>query len=156
MGTIFRLPAKQILPCIFDMLPVLSPYLSRMNRVAVSPSVQMTFGWIRLICLSRPARTETISLALNSVWCESSPRRIALVSLERKSLKAVHDADLESVLADLGLLAELKEGRLRCAICGCSVSEENLRCIFPQGAEIKVCCDKPDCFVKAVGKGESK
>jgi len=70
-------------------------------------------------------------------------------------VKAVHDKDLENVLTDLGLLQSLREGRLRCAMCECVVSIENLQCIFPKGSEIKVCCDKPDCFARVVARGET-
>jgi hypothetical protein len=83
-------------------------------------------------------------------------REYDLVNLERKRLKAVHDADLEKVLAGLGLLDQLNQNRLRCALCGGLVSKENLGCIFPHQTEVKVCCDKPECFEEALAKAKAR
>ena len=79
-----------------------------------------------------------------------------LVGIPQKPLRAVHDADLEGVLRNLGLLESLRQGQLQCGVCGNRVTLETLRCIYPEGTKIKVCCDRPECFEKAFEKVEAK
>ena len=79
-----------------------------------------------------------------------------MVDIPKKLLRAVHDTDLEGVLQSLGLLEGLRRGQLQCGVCGNTVTFENLRCIYPQGSKIKVCCDRPECFEKAFEKVDAK
>lgn len=79
-----------------------------------------------------------------------------LVNLPKKGLKAVLENDLERVLANLGILESLRQGQLTCGVCGELVTEQNLRCIYPQGTEVRACCDRLGCFEKAFSSVERK
>jgi hypothetical protein len=79
-----------------------------------------------------------------------------LVGLPRKSMKAILDIDLEKVLTNLGILESLRQGQLTCGVCGELVTEQNLRCIYPQGTEVRVCCDRPGCVEKAFSNVKRK
>lgn len=61
-------------------------------------------------------------------------------------IRAIHDVDLDNFLLNLGLLEALEKGELRCGICGCQLTKENLGCIYPESGEIRICCYKPVCL----------
>jgi len=65
--------------------------------------------------------------------------------MEKKSLKAVHDDDLEAVLKGLGIYGELIHGRLGCAFCKETVTWDNLHSILPDSGAIKCSCSRPEC-----------
>ena len=64
----------------------------------------------------------------------------------KHKILAVHDANLDEFLRSLELYDALENGELRCNICECQVTRENLGCVYPLGDEIKVCCDRLDCL----------
>jgi hypothetical protein len=68
--------------------------------------------------------------------------------LEKRTLKAVYEADLKRLLESLGLLKEFEEGKLRCPICGTIITVENFWGLYPSGQEVKVCCSDPNCYMK--------
>jgi len=61
-------------------------------------------------------------------------------------IRAVGEDHLEQYLASLGLLEALERGELRCGVCGCTITEDNLQCFYPHGDEIRVCCNKLACY----------
>jgi hypothetical protein len=65
--------------------------------------------------------------------------------MKRDVLKAVHDDDLEAVLAGLGLHWDFTHGRLTCAFCSDTVTFENLHSMFPDSGAVKLSCSRPDC-----------
>ena len=66
---------------------------------------------------------------------------------KRQPLKAVHDQDLEDLLASLNLLEDIKDGKRRCDICGAPLTLDNLGAIFPlEGSRIGLACDEPTCI----------
>jgi hypothetical protein len=97
-------------------------------------------------------------LAPRSVWLreqellgERSRRKRS-----RQPLRAVHDDDLEEVLADLGLLRKFAEGHLRCFFCGTTVGWENLHALFPLSGDVKASCTRPECVQSLlIGTGPS-
>lgn len=66
--------------------------------------------------------------------------------MRRYSIKAVHEQDLGKLLSNLGLSELIDRGELRCSVCGDIVNPENLLCIYPSGAEVRVCCKKAECY----------
>jgi len=64
-------------------------------------------------------------------------------------IKAIHDTDLERVLKKLGLYEKLVKGKLRCAICGRSLSLENLGGLYKEGGEVKLVCNRIGCLTEA-------
>ena len=76
--------------------------------------------------------------------------------IRRQSLHAVHEMDLENFLKSLGILEAITQGRLRCAVCGDTISLETFQCAFPDRGQIKVACHRPECFAEAIKQQESK
>ncbi len=70
------------------------------------------------------------------------------------AIKAVHDSDLEKFLAKLGLLDKIKEGKIRCGICGEVITLDNFLCVYPEEGQIKVCCNKRECYEKVFAKSK--
>jgi len=66
----------------------------------------------------------------------------------RREIYTIHDRDLELLLNKLGLTAMLRKGEIKCAICGCVITKENLGSILPLKKELIICCDKIDCLKK--------
>lgn len=69
-------------------------------------------------------------------------------------IQAVLDDDLTGVLNNLGLTESLRNGELRCCICGDPVTEESLQGIVPQGKSISVLCAKSACLKQIAEKGK--
>ncbi|MEB3862234.1 MAG: hypothetical protein GSR84_08460 [Desulfurococcales archaeon] len=57
--------------------------------------------------------------------------------------------DLERVLRRLGLYEKLARGELRCAVCGRSLSLENLGGIYKEDGEVKLVCNRIECLAEA-------
>lgn len=68
--------------------------------------------------------------------------------MKKYSIKAVHEQDLKELLDDLELSSMLERGELKCAMCGCIITYDNLLCLYPEEEDIKVCCKKCDCYEK--------
>jgi hypothetical protein len=64
----------------------------------------------------------------------------------RQSFKAVHEKDLETFLASLGILDAIENRTLTCISCGDIVTLDNLGCVMPMNGEVRVCCEKPSCL----------
>lgn len=64
----------------------------------------------------------------------------------QEKIHAIHARDIEAALRDLGLLQQLGDGSLKCAICGQPVTLGDIQCLFMQDDQVKVCCRKLDCF----------
>lgn len=62
----------------------------------------------------------------------------------KSNLNAVHDDDLEPLLAKLNLLDKVKEGKLKCKFTKEIITIENLHSIFPEEETIKLVCDSPE------------
>jgi hypothetical protein len=67
------------------------------------------------------------------------------VELERNSLLAVHESDLETYLQSLGLLQDVRAGKIKCQFCGERLTLDRVAAVFPLGGSIKVACDRPAC-----------
>jgi len=67
-------------------------------------------------------------------------------------MRAVYDDDLIDVLSSLGLYKDFAAGRLRCAICGDTISWDNLNGIFPESGAVKVGCTRPDCVTGLIDR----
>ena len=64
---------------------------------------------------------------------------------KRERLHAVHDDDLEQYLISLGLIGDLRAGRLHCKFCGDAVTLATLDALLPESGSINVVCTKPAC-----------
>jgi hypothetical protein len=66
--------------------------------------------------------------------------------MEKHTIRAVHEQDLEKLLESLGLTELMIKGELRCGICGSIVNLDNLLCIYPSSDKVKVCCKNQECY----------
>ncbi len=71
--------------------------------------------------------------------------------MPEKALRAVHDDDLPAYLESLGLLSDIKAGRLRCKFCDDPVTLVNLHALFPDSGAVRLACSKPDCIKQLMG-----
>jgi len=71
---------------------------------------------------------------------------------KRAEIKAVWDADLEQLLASIGILDDVLAGKLSCAICGCQVDLGNLGTVFGQDGQVAVSCDNSRCVCTVTKK----
>lgn len=62
-----------------------------------------------------------------------------------ESIKAVHDDDLNFLLAKLNLLGKFNSGQLKCSFCGGKINFENLHAFFRDSGNIKLICNKSSC-----------
>jgi len=65
--------------------------------------------------------------------------------VNKESIKAIHDQDLEMLLERLGILPKFKNGKLKCKFCKATITSENLHSLFPQSGDIKLVCDRVEC-----------
>jgi hypothetical protein len=70
--------------------------------------------------------------------------------MERDQLTAVHESDLEGVLAKLGVLETLRREEILCVGCGKPVSLASLGCLFGRNGRVQVCCDDPACLERVI------
>jgi len=63
----------------------------------------------------------------------------------RLKIPAIHNHDLETVLNDLGILEELLSGQIHCSVCGTPLTPDTIECLYMQGTELKLCCQKIEC-----------
>lgn len=75
--------------------------------------------------------------------------------IKKQIVRAVHDADLDELLANLGLLEPLGKGELKCGLCGKSITKEEIACFYAGEGEVKVSCTSVECFEKAMVKRKS-
>jgi len=64
----------------------------------------------------------------------------------RIKIPAVHKQKLEGFLRELELLESLLRGELHCAVCGTTISVDNIGFIIPSGEEILLCCSNIECI----------
>lgn len=72
------------------------------------------------------------------------------MAIKKQTVRAVHDADLDELIRNLGLLEPLGKRELRCALCGKSITKEDIACFYAEENEVKVCCKSIECFEKAL------
>lgn len=71
-------------------------------------------------------------------------------------LAAVHEGDVKNLLRSLHLLDDVVSGSINCRFCSAKITLENLQCLYPVNNEIVFCCDKIECYQRALqesGKG---
>ncbi|MEO0091914.1 MAG: hypothetical protein ABIK61_04300 [candidate division WOR-3 bacterium] len=65
-------------------------------------------------------------------------------------IKAVYDTDLEPFLEKLGLLEDLKNGKLKCSVCACELSLTNFGGVYKQNGQLKLFCQKSECYLEVL------
>lgn len=62
-----------------------------------------------------------------------------------KSLKAVHENDLDNLLEKIGKKADLEVGNLKCKFCDTKITKENLYSILPESGTFNFICENSEC-----------
>ena len=68
--------------------------------------------------------------------------------MQRNTIKAIHDDDLEDLLKELNVYDDFISQKLKCIFCDTVVTSDNLHSLFPEYNYIRFCCDKPECIKK--------
>jgi len=76
--------------------------------------------------------------------------------MEKKTLRAVHDDDLEALLKNLGLHNKFIHGKLKCAFCKGVITLDNLHSLFPDSGAVKLSCTKPECVKQLLSRLEAR
>lgn len=75
---------------------------------------------------------------------------------DRFSLSAIHENELDDFLQHLGLLDEIKAGKVFCNFCEKKITLENLQCVYPLEGEIVFCCDDIRCYQHVLDSQRNK
>jgi hypothetical protein len=71
---------------------------------------------------------------------------------EKPEILAVHKQKLEQFLRGLELWEPLIRGKVKCTVCGETVTLNNIGAVVPAGKEVVLCCLKQSCLMKATGR----
>lgn len=71
---------------------------------------------------------------------------------ERKPFKAVYDEELIPFLKKLHLYSRIMEKKIKCHFCKDVITLDNFGGVFRKNDEIKVFCNKPECYYQALKK----
>lgn len=63
--------------------------------------------------------------------------------MQSRSLSAVHDEDLLTLLTNLNLIDKLNNNQLKCKFTDTIITFDNLYSVFPESGDIKLVCDSP-------------
>lgn len=63
----------------------------------------------------------------------------------RVKVPSIHDYNLQTVLDDLGILDKVISGEILCSVCGTPLTLDTIECLYMQGTELKLCCQKIEC-----------
>jgi hypothetical protein len=66
----------------------------------------------------------------------------------RTKIQAVSDDNLEDLLISLGILDELRAGKIMCVECGEKITLETLQLTSMTDGKVIICCNKPECITK--------
>jgi hypothetical protein len=72
-------------------------------------------------------------------------------------INAIHENELEEFLENIGILEDIKKGKIKCNFCKQIVKLDNFYSVYPKNNRIYVCCEKTQCRIKfkiETGKGE--
>jgi len=67
---------------------------------------------------------------------------------ERKSVKAVHERDLDKLLTSIGIKNDFDAGKILCKFCKKIITKENVYSFIPESGVVNVACDEPKCILE--------
>lgn len=65
--------------------------------------------------------------------------------MDTSEIKAILDQDFENLLRKLNVYDAVVAGSVQCAFCNDTINISNISMVFPQGGEVRFCCDKRAC-----------
>jgi len=66
----------------------------------------------------------------------------------KRTLRAVHDDDLVEFLDRVGILEDLKAGRVSCRYCQELLDLESLEAVYPEQGQVRAVCSEPSCLLR--------
>ena len=69
---------------------------------------------------------------------------------ENVTIKAVHDTDLKSLLKRLGMMEDMKNGKIKCSLCDCILKFDNFGGIYKENNQLKPFCQKIECYLEVL------
>lgn len=63
-------------------------------------------------------------------------------------IRAVYEDDLLKFLTNIGILSDIRAGRMPCKFCGDPVSLNTLHAVFPESGTIFTVCSKSSCIME--------
>lgn len=64
----------------------------------------------------------------------------------QETISAVHDSEVESFFRSLGVYGDLIQGRLKCRICGATITPSNFRAVTKRSGNLLFSCNQEECF----------
>ena len=71
---------------------------------------------------------------------------------EITTIGAVHYDELPAFFQSLGLLDDLREGKIRCLICGRMITPESFKAATRKGDQLLFCCSREPCIGKLASR----
>lgn len=72
--------------------------------------------------------------------------------MQSKTLRVVHDDDLDKLLQNLGVYMDFKQGNIKCSFCKNPITYENLHSVYPDSGAVKFCCMDPICVNRLIAR----
>jgi len=76
--------------------------------------------------------------------------------MQNIEINAIHESELEEFLNNIGILADINKGIIKCVYCGEIITINNFHCVFPSNGEIFTCCESTSCRIKFKKEHEEK
>ena len=73
--------------------------------------------------------------------------------VNKQTVRAFHEDDLDLLFRKLDSAEKLKNSELNCLFCQSLITKESLECIISLEGKLQFCCNKIDCYFKAVENG---
>jgi len=70
----------------------------------------------------------------------------------KEAIRAIHDDEVANFFRSIGLLKELEEGKLHCAICGDPLTTASFRAATRVHSQPIFSCDRPSCYMTFILK----
>jgi hypothetical protein len=64
----------------------------------------------------------------------------------KETFQALHPVDVETFFEGLNLLQDIKAERIRCYVCGDTISVDNFRAVTRKKGELRFACSKQACL----------
>ena len=74
----------------------------------------------------------------------------------KESFQAVHAAEIEDFFASIGSLADFKKERLKCHVCGATITSDNFKLVTKRNGRLLFLCAEKSCIVGLFRTGGNK
>jgi len=75
---------------------------------------------------------------------------------DKKTLNAIHERDIDSLLERLKMKDDFENGKIKCKFCSTIINKDIIYSLFPESGDIKFVCDNPECVTEMLEYIEEK